>query len=449
MGIIKNKLIKKKDISLKDTLIVILVLSVITTGALFYTTFKTFTAFESLSSATDKFIKLQETANLLLQASDYLTEESQCYAVSGDRRHLENYITESEVYKNREKAIETMEEVLPDSDALRDLNKAMEKSIKLMDKEYHSMRLVLSAYSDPDIPKAVEQITLTPEENRMSSIDKLTLARNLVHNDDYYDQKNLIYADLEECVTSLKDENYVVQKKYESKLREVLVWTCALIILESLLLITLFVFTIKLGIKPLLSAVNNIKKDEKIPIEGAREFKYLAKTYNQMYEAAKDNIQKLSFKASHDELTGLYNRSGFDYIVTQMHPENIAFILVDTDNFKEVNDTYGHDMGDKVLKKIATVLLNNFRPEDHIFRIGGDEFVVLMSNPNNAENIIRGKVEQINAALSDDSDGIARISISVGIAFYSKNDTYEELYCKADEALYRVKGNGRHGCEFY
>jgi len=93
-----------------------------------------------------------------------------------------------------------------------------------------------------------------------------------------------------------------------------LIWMTILIVIQSLAIVLLLWVTTSLGINPLLQAVEHIKRDQKLPITGANEFRYLAGTYNNMYTVYKKSIDSLSFKASHDELTGVYNRSGYDLI---------------------------------------------------------------------------------------------------------------------------------------
>ena len=109
---------------------------------------------------------------------------------------------------------------------------------------------------------------------------------------------------------------------------------------------------------------------------GSYEFRYLAKTYNKMYEAFKQSIENLNYEASHDSLTGVYNRAGYDVVKQSLDLKSTAVLIIDADNFKKINDMYGHLVGDQVLKKIEDALRAAFRSEDYICRVGGDEFWV-------------------------------------------------------------------------
>jgi diguanylate cyclase (GGDEF)-like protein len=124
--------------------------------------------------------------------------------------------------------------------------------------------------------------------------------------------------------------------------------------------------------------------------------------------------------------------------------------MIDADKFKEINDTYGHDTGDAVLVKIAHTLRSAFRSEDYVCRLGGDEFVVFMLHMDESHApLIENKVNRINEVLANTSDGIPKISISVGVSFGSQADHVNVMIKHADLALYQMKEAGRAGCTFY
>ena len=212
----------------------------------------------------------------------------------------------------------------------------------------------------------------------------------------------------------------------------------------------MLVITTRLGINPLLRAVEHIKRDQCIPVMGANEFRYLAGTYNQMYTYYKKSINNLSFKALHDELTNVYNRAGYDLIKKSIDPTSTALLLFDADKFKNINDHYGHQVGDKVLVKMANALKQNFRPDDYVFRIGGDEFVVFMVHVDDGVKVlIDNKITQINRELANTGDGLPELSVSVGVSLSTRIRYPQEMFHEADVALYYVKENGRNGCSFY
>ncbi len=442
---------KEDGLSLRLMFVLMLVVSLSITAILLLTTYRTIRSFHALSESTEAYIELEAAASSLLSASDYLTDEAQCYVVLAEREHLDNYFTEADTTRRRERALETMESYQPDSEALTALKGAMAESVSLMTREYYAMRLTLDALGDTDIPAVLRETVLSAEDAALSADGKLALARRMMHDEGYYSQKNRIRAQLQACIEELKGGTRSLESLMEQRMRLDLVWMTVLIILQSVAIVTMLWLTTSLGINPLLQAVEHIKHDQSLPIIGAHEFRYLAGTYNTMYIVYKKSIRNLSFKASHDELTGVYNRAGYDLIKQSVDVETTAFLLFDADRFKLVNDRHGHEVGDRVLKRIADTLRQNFRADDYICRIGGDEFIVLMVHVDtNVKRLIKHKVKQVNADLSEaTAEGLPATTMSAGVALYHDGADAQQLFHEADIALYYIKNNGRNGCCFY
>lgn len=163
----------------------------------------------------------------------------------------------------------------------------------------------------------------------------------------------------------------------------------------------------------------------------------------------KKDVERLSYQASHDVLTGLYNRLGYDFFISETDLSSVHLLMMDVDNFKPINDNYGHEIGDRVLIKIAETLKKNFRSDDCVCRLGGDEFVVIMvhSDPDHRD-LIRSKIDKINNELADTSDGLPSTSVSVGITYGGEADDAVELLKVADHAMYELKRTGKHGYRF-
>ncbi|MBR0062708.1 MAG: GGDEF domain-containing protein [Oscillospiraceae bacterium] len=319
-----------------------------------------------------------------------------------------------------------------------------------MDTEYYAMRLMLSALGSSDIPECMKDVVLSDEDEALSSEEKFLRSSKMLHDEEYYDHKSLIRDHLSQCVEELKSVTFATRDKMQNRMHVDLVWLIIMVALETVFVLIMLWLMTTLGINPIIQAVEHIKQDQSLPIVGANEFRYLANTYNVMYSAYKRSIENLSFKASHDELTGAYNRAGYDLIKSSFDLSTTAILLFDADKFKSINDNFGHEVGDKVLQKIAKVLKANFRSDDYVCRIGGDEFVVMMVHVDESvRHMIENKVTQINRELEKTEDGTPAISLSAGVSLCHRNNDSQEMFHEADIALYHVKDNGRRGCCFY
>lgn len=161
-----------------------------------------------------------------------------------------------------------------------------------------------------------------------------------------------------------------------------------------------------------------------------------------------DREQELRKQAQQDPLTGLYNRAGVKLINARLEQisRGILFML-DLDDFKFVNDTYGHAAGDKLLVAIGRILTETFRTDDIVARVGGDEFVAFLSGSDSRSTAEQKGQELLDRVRALRIEGIdTPASISVGAASApSHGQTYETLSQAADEALYFVKNSGKGG----
>lgn len=165
----------------------------------------------------------------------------------------------------------------------------------------------------------------------------------------------------------------------------------------------------------------------------------------------------LRYKAESDLLTGMYNKiSVMEKIEKSLEEsqgiQSSAFMIIDIDHFKDVNDIYGHPWGDKILKEVARVLKNNFRETDILGRLGGDEFCIYVSGSKNI-HLIRQKAEAIHQEIREirhPGENAKNLSVSIGITTCSGiGKNFEEVYKEADNALYQAKQKGRDTYCFY
>lgn len=172
----------------------------------------------------------------------------------------------------------------------------------------------------------------------------------------------------------------------------------------------------------------------------------------------KKSNEKIEYLAHHDPLTNLPNRlllkARLDQSITHASnsKESLALFFIDIDNFKIINDTYGHSIGDKIINLVASRLQKNLRPDDTISRIGGDEFIIVIENIDQIKDI-----EKIANKILDDfkepvklQEYLFDVTVSVGISLFPNNSlNAEDLIKHADTAMYSAKNAGRNQYHFY
>ena len=190
-------------------------------------------------------------------------------------------------------------------------------------------------------------------------------------------------------------------------------------------------------------------KDELADFE--KDLKTIMSRLSQEMNNRQEVEQQLIELATRDKLTGAYNRHKWDeQLLIELNlaarGTDLSLLLVDVDFFKRVNDDYGHDTGDRVLRALVTLLKKNLRQSDWLFRIGGEEFAILLrqiarSDALNIAEKLRMSVE------AHREQGQPQLTVSIGVSSYCEGDDTLSLLKRADQALYQAKNNGRNRIE--
>lgn len=165
-----------------------------------------------------------------------------------------------------------------------------------------------------------------------------------------------------------------------------------------------------------------------------------------------DLLTKLEILAITDSLTQIYNRRYFESVIEKEFENTLRYktpascMMIDVDNFKKINDEFGHRVGDIVLKEIANIIKNNLRKVDVVARWGGEEFITILPRTTKEDTFIAA--QRILKAISENKfDGVSwPVTVSIGIASIPDDsvDTAEKLIHKADTAMYEAKNQGRN-----
>lgn len=359
-----------------------------------------FRTFQSMRSATTRYVTAERSAEKLQKGSDTLTEQARLFVMTGSRKYMDGYFQEADVTRQRDQAeveLETMDQVL-------------------------------------------------------TNAEKLRKAERMVFDDTYQDAKTRISENVDRCVEDLvhltegqQNESY---KRFQG-----------LYVAQELGLAVMVAFFVgeslvvrRLVVRPLVSYNAHIQRDETVPVEGAAELQSLAVTYNRVYEENQEAQRLLHHEAEHDALSSLLNRASFNRLLALYQKDNVSYALVltDIDGFKRYNDTYGHTVGDRIIPKAARKLTESFRDADFVFRVGGDEFAVIMTEVTQEKRYaVKECLDKLKQSLTNQTDGCPALTMSAGIAFSGGDTPEADIYQRADNALYYVKRHGRNGAWFY
>ncbi|HBF3837924.1 Cyclic di-GMP phosphodiesterase Gmr [Clostridioides difficile] len=167
-------------------------------------------------------------------------------------------------------------------------------------------------------------------------------------------------------------------------------------------------------------------------------------------------IEKLQHISEKDALTGIYNRAETERQIKKYFEKNLnvmgALFMIDTDNFKQINDTEGHMIGDIVLTEMASGIKKIMRDSDVVGRIGGDEFTIFMKNISSVKDAEKKAEELLYMFrhLFQKEKSFLKVTCSIGIAIYPKDGTtFKEIYARADKALYQAKNMGKNNYVIY
>ena len=391
--------------------------------AMLVTTFLAVVGYNSLRRTSEAFFECRDGAEQIQDASDYLTEHVRYYVGSGMRQYLDDYFAEAKVTQRRETGLAALKKHFADTELYNDLQRAVDASYELMEVEYRAMRLRLETLDGEDLadyPEEVRDAQLDPAYLAMTREEQMDQSRKLVYDEPYEEMKAEITGQVDKCLAGLEDHLQQRQERQARQLRTLVFVEQVLIVHVVAAVALLVVLTSMKVFHPLIRAERLIRNEKQLPEDGGSyEYRFFAGTYNRMLEASRESREQLAFKASHDYLTGIFNRSGLDRYLDRAAEGRNALVLVDLDGFKRVNDTYGHDAGDRILQRLSEKLSAAFRSGDRICRIGGDEFAVIMWNAGvESKEMIREKIASINAEMRLSTGEIPAASISVGMTIH-------------------------------
>ena len=445
---------EKKALSLRTASIFFAVMAFVAAIALLVMDISVTRGYQKMKAASDRHVEAQLAASDLEAGSDYLTDRVRSFVVTGELKYLTDFFEEVNVTRRRDTAVENLKEYLHGTDgaALQNLTAALNLSNELIGVEYMAMGYVVSAgdYDAAQIPLEIEEAAHAASLLGLSDEELVHQAQLMVFDQNYLDYKEKIREKVRLCTEDLIRSSSQELENASHRMTVLVNVQTVLTIVFLLVVLWLIIIIAVLVRKPLTSMVNQMQNNQTVPEQGVEELRFVTRIYNRIFEENRAAREKLSHEASHDALTGLYNRGAYDLWMEGADTDHIALILIDVDYFKSINDTYGHAGGDRVLKRVAEILRASFRSVDIICRIGGDEFAVIMTRVNSSmRQLVENKISRANELLQNPKDSTPPASLSVGVAFSDRKNPEGDIFMDADAALYRVKNAGRKGCCIY
>ena len=454
MGAIRDRLsgAARHGIRLSRVNIVLLAVTVIGSIGMIIATNRLNSAYQQLIEETGKYINTQQDAGMIEEFSGSMLSESRSFLQTGDPAHVMAFYSQMDVIRRQ---LDGSGAAGAQGTAASDryLEEAVEAFRTLAEQDAYAMRLKAETLpvSLGSYPAEFAGTEIRPEDAALDAEQKLAKAQEILDRTDY----SAIRSRLSDRVdASHRAASETVQQQMgvtTARIQQELLLLRTFGVVFLVIAVLAMLSNLLLIILPINRSVSNLDNREEIPEQGSFEMRNLARVYNEVLRDSTEKQEELEYSATHDALTGVYNRAAFDREYDRCRNDRIGIAIVDVDGFKHYNDVYGHDVGDHVLRRVTETIGSKFRKEDHISRIGGDEFVIIMKNTGSAQSEdIKLKIDEINEELvKERRKGMPPISVSVGAAFWDRENPGPDILKDADNALLQMKQNGKLGCRIY
>ena len=275
-------------VSIRVVHAVMLIMGVVLILLLSFSSYKSSTVFNRLNRDTGNYIVRQKAAHDLMEASDYLTEMVQRFTLEGDTQYLDNYFEEAFGNKRRESSITAMAENEAEQTLIDQIQAALNESNTLMYREYYAMKLVIEAKEIKTYPDKLRGVELKQADSDLNAEEKMELAQKMVMGTEYYTQKELIRNGMKAGLNTLDRMMASARAETAAQLNSELVSARIFIIIVAVLMLVLIALSAFMGTIPLVRAEKSAKQGKALPVTGAKEFRYLANSYNQLTGAKEE-----------------------------------------------------------------------------------------------------------------------------------------------------------------
>ena len=425
-----------------------LALGILMTVSMYQTT----NSVKEIVTVTNDYLSNQQTGGMLRDFTKNMADNAMAFVQSTD-------VGYAKMYEARMKAINTqLEEYTPESSNSEAANRELQKAVSVFRErqadELRAIRLAAESMNEPAravLPAFWQTAELSAEEKALSPAEKKAAALSILTSDEYTAREDIVTKAVNNSHKLSSVRGKTQADETFTRVKNIVGNQSVLVLLLLAMALIALLLNRALIISPIRKSVENLDRREPIEERGCYEMRHLARVYNEVLKDNEEKTEALTYTASHDALTGVYNRAAFDRLYRKAETEeHIGLIVVDVDHFKQYNDEFGHDVGDKVLCTAAEAMKRHFFFKDHICRIGGDEFCVIMPGTDQVHGeMMQEKIRQINRELAECRDDLPPITISAGIAFWDRPSPMGSLFKDADSTLMELKKTRADCCAVY
>ena len=394
-------------------------------------------AIEKSATKINMQAEYKQIGSDILNSLDRLIRLARSYSQFGQKFYYDEYLHELDAVNTREAAIAQLKDLGLPEDRLSLIYKAIDESNELAVMEANAFKAAANG--------------------------NYIQARKILYGKEYDDKRNQIRTAIKDFQTSVNNMAEIEADHAKQIFNRMLFATIALVFSTITAAIVSFVILAKKiksisRLTAIAKEITNGDLDISITSDAKDELGDLTRSFAVMLNTIKGTATDLSYIAKTDALTQVANRhsfflnspSFFEFHIRLGNP--IALLFLDIDDFKKVNDTYGHSFGDDVLKNFAMIISGAIRSFDILCRYGGEEFILLLSNTDQNNGIAVGKriMEGIEQASFPEKPGF-KYTTSIGLysGIPQRNESVEEYINKADQAMYIAKKNGKNRIEVY
>ena len=411
--------------------------------------YRTTDSVKQVVTVSNSYLTNQQTGGMLRDFAGSLSDQAMAFVQSGEVGPAKAYEAQLNVINAQLEQYEP--ETSSSAAANTEFNRAMEAFRGRNQMERVAMRIAADTMPEPAfeaLPDFLKETGLSEEDQALPAEAKKGKAIALLTSESYNGLEDTIREAIDTSHRLSSEEGKLQADRTLTQVRRIIGNQAVLMILFMAVGVLALTLNRVMIIRPIQESVENLDKREPIPEKGSYEMRHLARVYNDVLKENEEKTEKLSYTASHDALTGVYNRTEFDRYYRQIAKmQNVGIVVVDVDHFKQYNDEYGHDIGDRVLCTAVEAIKRHFRTVDHISRIGGDEFCVIMPRTGHKDGAkICEKIHEINRELSEEGGDLPPVTISAGIAFWNRPDPEGSLFKDADTALLNMKKTREDCC---